>query len=163
MAKKEILHINLTSLSKAFQPINEDQNTPPFRRGCSQRRSPKTISAPKRVRDAEKVWTETQVAVASLMAPLAGPPDKALKEAKAIMKPMRRPMWPMSGVVCATQADPRGMRPPEKSPNRRVKAIIEPRVVMATQQKVIPAVRTPIINKTLNLTKSLLANYKQKH
>lgn len=94
--------------------------------------------------------------VASFMAPLAGPPDKALKEAKAIMKPIRRPMWPMSGVVCATQADPRGMRPPEKSPNRRVKAIIEPRVVMAIQQKVIPAVKTPITDKTLNLDKFLL-------
>lgn len=90
-----------------------------------------------------------------MMAPLAGPPDKALKEAKAIMKPMRRPMWPMSGVVCATQADPRGMRPPEKSPNKRVKAIIEPRVVMAAQQKVIPAVKTPITNKTLNLTRTI--------
>lgn len=30
--------------------------------------------------------------VASFIAPLAGPPDKALKEAKAIMKPIRRPM-----------------------------------------------------------------------
>jgi hypothetical protein len=35
-----------------------------------------------------------------------------------------------------------------------VKAIIELRVVMATQQKVIPAVKTPITNKTLNLTTS---------
>lgn len=92
------------------------------------------------------------------MAPLAGPPDKALKEAKAIMKPMRRPMWPMSGVVCATQADPRGMRPPEKRPNKRVKAIIEPRVVMAAQQKVIPAVKTPITNKTLNLTRTIFVS-----
>lgn len=109
------------------------------------------MSAPKRVRDAEKDWTENQVVVASLMAPLAGPPDKALKEAKAIMKPIRRPICPMSGVVCATQADPSGMRPPEKSPNRRVKVIIELRVVVAAQQKVIPAVKMPITNKTFNL------------
>lgn len=47
------------------------------------------------------------------------------------------------------------MRPPEKSPNRRVKAIIELRVVMATQQKVIPAVKTPITNNTLNLVSFL--------
>lgn len=85
------------------------------------------------------------------MAPLAGPPERALKEANAIMKPMRRPMWPMSGVVCATQADPRGMRPPEKRPKRTAKAIMPLSVVMAPQQKVITAVKTPIKNKTLNL------------
>jgi hypothetical protein len=69
----------------------------------------------------------------------------------------------MSGVVCATQADPRGISPPEKSPNRRVKAIIEPRVVMVIQQKVIPAVKTPIMNKTLNLIKSLCVSESTTH
>lgn len=120
-------------------------------RGCHHRRTPRSISAPKRVSEAEKEKTANQETVASLMAPLAGPPDRALNDAKAIMKPMRRPMWPMSGVVCATQAEPRGMRPPEKRPKRTAKAIMPLSVVMAPQQKVITAVKTPIMNTTLNL------------
>ena len=85
------------------------------------------------------------------MAPLAGPPARAAKEAKAIMRPMRRPMRPMSGVVWATQAEPRGTRPPEKRPKRRAEAVMPAGEVMLPQEKVIVAVRTPMMNKTLKL------------
>lgn len=57
----------------------------------------------------------------------------------------------MSGVVCATQAEPRGTIPPDEKPNKIEKAIRVTNVLAEIKQKVARLVKTEINMSILNL------------
>lgn len=85
------------------------------------------------------------------MAPAAGPPASVPMEQMAIMAPIRKPMWPMSGVVWATHAEPRGIIPPEENPNRTDKIIMIGSVVAQIKANVETPVHVEMSKSMLNL------------
>lgn len=62
----------------------------------------------------------------------------------------------MSGVVCATQAEPRGTMPPDEKPNKTEKTIKVVNVLAEIKEKVARLVKIEINISILNLEKSAL-------
>lgn len=112
---------------------------------ASSRPEPKSVMPP------EKTKTAPQLPAESLRMPLIGPPMRPPKEQIAIIPPIRRPIWAISGVVCATQAEPRGIRPPEKRPKRIANITCPARLNIPIQQNTMVLVKVPITTRTLNL------------